>query len=101
MEVLHNNDNNDHANDDDAPISPKKPIIDNSWCNVDVKNIIPSFNEDPVVEAVVKSEEPLEDETVEKEDTEVVVEEAIVDAEEKKSIIVIVEEISLEDKKNQ
>lgn len=99
MEALHDNDNNDHTYD--APISPKKPIIDNSWCNVDIKNIIPTLNADQVVENILKSEEPLEDKTVEEDETEVVVEEAIVDAEEKEPIIVIIEEISVEDKKNQ
>lgn len=26
--------------DDDEPISPRKPLIDNSWCDIDPNNII-------------------------------------------------------------
>ena len=95
-EALHNNDT---INDNDVPISPKKPIIDNSWCNVDVKNIIPTLNSDPAVESIVNSEDPLEDENAEEKEAEPALEEDLKDKE--SNGIGAVEEISTEDKKNQ
>jgi hypothetical protein len=43
IQVLNNNYGDDDTNNVDINNipSPKKPIIDTSWCNVDIKNIIP------------------------------------------------------------
>lgn len=43
IEAFNNNYDDDDTNDvDNTNIpSPKKPIIDSSWCNLDIKNIIP------------------------------------------------------------
>lgn len=93
IEALYNND----TINDDVPISPKKPV-DDSWCGVDVKNIIPTLNADPVVEAIDNSEDPLEDANAEEEETEP----ALEDLKDKESVAIeAVEEISAEDKKNQ
>ena len=47
MNALHTNSQNDE------PSSPKKPIIDNSWCNIDTSNIIE--------EIIIKNDESFED----------------------------------------
>jgi hypothetical protein len=47
IEALNNNygdDDNNNVNETNIS-SPKKPIIDSSWCNVDVKNIISDSDE--------------------------------------------------------
>jgi hypothetical protein len=56
IEALNNNYNDDltdvvtddvsDGNNIDNNNSPKKPIIDSCWCNVDIKNIITKSNED-------------------------------------------------------
>ncbi len=30
----------DKGYDDNEPVSPKKPLIDNTWCDIDHKNIV-------------------------------------------------------------
>jgi len=45
IEALNNNYGDDPQPDNIVISSPKKPIIDSSWCNVDVTNIISDPNE--------------------------------------------------------
>ena len=45
----------DKGYDDNEPVSPKKPLIDNTWCNIDPNNIIEDEDKKEIVETQEKS----------------------------------------------
>ena len=47
----------DKGYDDNEPDSPKKPLIDKAWCNIDPNNII----EDEDKNEIVETQEPKEE----------------------------------------
>ena len=45
----------DKGYDDNEPISPKTPLIDKTWCNIDPNNIIEDEDKKEIVETQEKS----------------------------------------------
>ena len=104
IEALNNNYGDDDTNNVDVNNipSPKKPIIDSSWCNVDVKNILPEpdvivennqVNENNEIATDEVNEDAIADDTV----ADAVVNEVVIDDTKPEN-----EQIEIsEDKKNQ